>query len=287
MDAAQPEMRLENLTHVHTAGDAQGIEHDVDRRSVLEERHVLDGEHLRDDPLVPVPSGHLVADRDLPLRGDVDLHHLQHAAGQFVAALHAVECLVAEVDRLLDRSPSLLEQLLEVGFLLRAAQVEVLEDRGEVDDVVGHQLVVVLDGSHFAAVFEREVTAKNLLKLLEKLQERRADRFVSGLLRLLQLLLELLALELREAHPTGEPLRVNHDSLDAAGDFERFVLHVFAGTAEDGVQQLFFGRQLRLGLGRDFADQDVAGLHPGADADDPLFVEVPQGLFADVRECRA
>ena len=36
------EMRLENLTHVHTAGDAQRIEHDVDRRAVLEERHVFD-----------------------------------------------------------------------------------------------------------------------------------------------------------------------------------------------------------------------------------------------------
>ena len=55
-------MRLEDLTHVHTAGDAQRIEHDVDRRSVLEEGHVLDGKYLRDDALVAVPTGHLVAD---------------------------------------------------------------------------------------------------------------------------------------------------------------------------------------------------------------------------------
>ena len=48
------------------------------------------------------------------------------------------------------------------------------------------------------------------------------------------------------------------------------------------MQQLFFGRQLGLGLGRDFADENVARLHPRPDADDPLFVEVTQGLFADV-----
>ena len=83
------QVRLENLADVHTAGHAQRVEQDLDRRAVGQERHVLLGQDLGDDALVAVPAGHLVADRDHPLGGDVDLDHLQHAAGQLVAALHA------------------------------------------------------------------------------------------------------------------------------------------------------------------------------------------------------
>ena len=103
--------------------------------------------------------------------------------------------------------------------------------------------------------------------------------FVFGLF---QGLLEHLALVFRQAHAAREFLRVDHDAFHARGDFERIVLHVFAGPAEDGVQQFFFRRQLGLALGRDLADQDVARPDVGADADDAVFVEVAQGLFADV-----
>ena len=44
------------------------------------------------------------------------------------------------------------------------------------------------------------------------------------------------------------------------------------------------GRQLGLALRRDLADQDVARLHLGADADDARLVEVLEGLLADVRD---
>ena len=64
------EVGFENLAHVHTAGHAERIEQDVDRRPVREERHVLFGQDLRDHTLVAVTAGHLVADRNLPFRGD-------------------------------------------------------------------------------------------------------------------------------------------------------------------------------------------------------------------------
>ena len=44
------------------------------------------------------------------------------------------------------------------------------------------------------------------------------------------------------------------------------------------------GRHRRLALGRDLADQDVAGVHLGADVDDARLVEVAQALLADVRD---
>ena len=75
---------------------------------------------------------------------------------------------------------------------------------------------------------------------------------------------------------------MDHDPLDAGRDLQRVVLDVLAGAAEDRVQELLFRRQLGLRLGRDLADENIAGPHEGAHADDAVLVEVPQRFFADV-----
>src|SRR6476620_10285753 len=54
------EVQLEDLAEVHTTGNTVRVEHDVDRRAVLEEGHVLDREDLGDDALVAVAAGELV-----------------------------------------------------------------------------------------------------------------------------------------------------------------------------------------------------------------------------------
>ncbi len=68
----------------------------------------------------------------------------------------------------------------------------------------------------------------------------------------------------------------------AVGHAQRGVLHLARLLAEDRPQQLLLRRQLGLALGRDLADEDVAGLHLGADADDAVLVEVAEALLADV-----
>ena len=135
------------------------------------------------------------------------------------------------------------------------------------------QRVVVLVG---------ELLLEHLLDFLDQLAEGDGDPLVALGLGLLQRGLERLALVLVEAHAAGELLRADDDALDAGGDFERIVLHVFAGAAENRVQQLLFRRQLGLRLRRDLADQHVAGPHVGADADDAGFVEVAELPLADV-----
>ena len=80
----------------------------------------------------------------------------------------------------------------------------------------------------------------------------------------------------------AELLGVDDDALDAGRDFERFVLHVFAGLAEDGDEEFLLRRQLGLGLRRDLADEDVAGPHVGADADDAFLIEVRQRALGHV-----
>ena len=60
------------------------------------------------------------------------------------------------------------------------------------------------------------------------------------------------------------------------------VLNLARLLAEDRAQQPLLGGQLGLALGRDLADQDVAGLDLGADVDDSVLVEVLERLLADV-----
>src|SRR5256714_433161 len=81
------EVRLEHLADVHPARHAERVEHDVHRAPVREERHVLLGDDLRDDALVAVAAGELVALRDLALLRDVHAHELVHARAQVVAAV--------------------------------------------------------------------------------------------------------------------------------------------------------------------------------------------------------
>src|SRR5215204_6536637 len=81
------EVGLQHLADVHAAGHAERVEDDVHRGAVLEERHVLLRQDLRDDALVAVASGELVAVGDLAHLGDVDPDQLVDAGGQLVAVL--------------------------------------------------------------------------------------------------------------------------------------------------------------------------------------------------------
>ena len=65
------EVRLEDLTDVHTRRHAERIEDDLDRRSIGQVRHVFFRQDAGDDALVAVAAGHLVADGELALHGDV------------------------------------------------------------------------------------------------------------------------------------------------------------------------------------------------------------------------
>nr|AHE14888.1 hypothetical protein asmbl_9 [uncultured bacterium] len=165
-----PEVGLQHLADVHPAGHAERVEHDVDRRAVLEEGHVLDREDLGDDALVAVAAGQLVAVADLAHLGHVDPDELVDAGGQLVAVL--------------------------------------AREHADADDLAG---LTVLD-----------------------LEAGVAD--LAGLL------------------------------------------------TEDRPQQPLLGGQLGLALGRDLADEDVAGDDLGADADDAALVEVGEDLLGDVRD---
>ena len=81
-----------------------------------------------------------------------------------------------------------------------------------------------------------------------------------------------------------EDLDVNDGAFHSRRDLEGGVLHVPGLFAEDGAQQLFFRCQLGFALGGDFAHENVVGLDRRTNADNAAFIQVPQHVFADVRD---
>src|SRR5699024_9564834 len=75
------------LSDIHPAGHAQGVEDNVDRRTVFEERHVFNRQDLGDHALITVPAGELIALADLALLGNVNSHQLVHAGAEFITVL--------------------------------------------------------------------------------------------------------------------------------------------------------------------------------------------------------
>ncbi len=241
------------------------------------------GRILRDHALVAVPAGHLVADRDLPLGGDVHLDHLLHAAGQLVAALQRVELALLLVEQ--EIQPFLVPA---IDFLTLLAPAPAsgcpawssLKTRA--CSTIALSSFSWPPASCWCCVSLSSLLVQHAAQLGDQGPELLGNLPGEAVFQLLLLLVEQLLFVLGHAGPPAEPLRVDDDAFDAGRHFQAVVLDVLAGPAEDGVQQLLFRRQLALGLRRHLADQDVARLHEGADADDAVLVQVGQCLGRDV-----
>ncbi len=284
------QVRFENLAHVHTRRHAERVENDLDRRSIGQIRHVFLGKNARDHALVAVAAGHLVADGELALHGDVDLDQLDDARRQLVALLQLGDLLVGDLAQHFDLARGhlldLVDLLVDARILVVVADALEVLGRDALDGLaienrsLGQQALVgalvVQVGQHFLA-------AQNAFETLQALVGENAD-FVAEVLfelgdvlgfDLLGALVLLLALAAEDAH-------VDHRALDARRAGERSVAHIAGLFAEDGAQQLLFRRQLRFALGRYLADQDVAVADLGADADHAALVEIAQRMLADV-----
>src|SRR3954454_9270463 len=161
-----------------------------------------------------------------------------------------------------------LEDLADVHAARHAERVEQDVDGGAV-----RQVRHVLDRQHLGDDALVAVAAGHLVadRHLALLGDRHPDQAVHARLEVVV----PLAAELADLHDLAAL---------AVGEAERGVLHLACLLAEDRAQQALLRGQLVLALVRDLADQDVAGADLGADVDDPLLVEVLEGLFADVRD---
>src|SRR5207245_920472 len=120
-------------------------EHDVHGRAVRQEGHVLHREDLRDDALVAVAAGHLVADADLALLSDRDADHLVHARQELVVVLAAEDRDVDDLPVLARREPERgLAGLALVLLDVDGGELVVLDDAVAQDD--GVLVVAALPG---------------------------------------------------------------------------------------------------------------------------------------------
>ena len=285
------EVRFKNLSHVHTAGHAERVQDDLDWRSILEVRHVLFRQNARDHALVPVASGHFVADAQLALHGDVNLHQLDDARWQLIALGQLiflfVDDLLEHIDlargHFLDLVDLLVHPRILVGVLdpLQVARRDALDRIAVQNRILGQQplvgALVVQIGLHFLA-------AQQSFQALEALIGQNSDLVRKVLFELRDLVafdgLGALVLLLAVAR---EDLHVYHDAFDSRRAVERSVAHVPGFFAEDRAQQFLFRRQLSLTLRRNLADDDVALLDAGADADHTRFVQISQRGLTHVR----
>jgi hypothetical protein len=84
----------------------------------------------RDDTLVAVTAGHLVARLDLALHGDEDLDHLHHARRQFVAALQLLDLVDEARSRRFLASSYCLLHGFEFGHRLLVAERPICSTTG-------------------------------------------------------------------------------------------------------------------------------------------------------------
>src|SRR4051794_28498108 len=287
-----PEVGLENLADVHAGRHAERVEDDFHRAAVRQVRHVLFRQDARDDALVAVAAGHLVADRQLALHRDVDLHQLDDARRQLVAAANLLLLLLELVADDFDLPLGALFELAQVLLEARIVGVDLQPD----DRLVGQSLQHVLGERRalaqqaLAAVLVVEIGARFLPlqhadHALLHFVVKDADLILEVLLHHLELIVldGLGAVVLLDAF-SREDLHADDDALDARRADQRRVAHVPGLLTEDGAEQLLFRRQLRLPLRGDLADEDVARLDRGADPDDAALVEVGQVALADVRD---
>ena len=80
----------------------------------------------------------------------------------------------------------------------------------------------------------------------------------------------------------GEHLDVHDDTVSAVGHTQGGITHFACLLAEDGAQQALLGGQLGLALRGDLADQNIAALDLGTDADDAALVQILQSVLRDV-----
>src|SRR6267378_4056010 len=284
------EVRLEYLSNVHTRRNAERIENDLHRSAVRHVRHVFLRHDAGDDTLVAVAAGHLVADGELALHGDVGLDELDDARGQLVALLELVLALLGDLAEHVDLARGhlldffdLLDEQRVLFVELQALEVprrDFLNDLARQLDALGQQALV---GLLVVQVGLENLAAEKIREALEALIREDADFVGEVLLQLEDLrgFNGLVALILFSAL-AGEDLDVHDGALDARRAVERSVANIAGLFAEDGAEQFFFRRERGFALGRNLADKDVTRLHDRADADDAALVEVAEERLADV-----
>ena len=287
--AGKAKVRLEQLSEVHTGRHAQRVEHDIDRRSVGEERHVAARKDAGNAALVTVTAGHLVTDGEVLLVHEIYADLLDDSAIIAEFAKFAVSVNIRSgilklselgAERINDRVKLLGD--LEIVDVVAPVGLGKLGERRTVDLLVGGDDDLLRDIIHNVAC--------DLLVEESRVESR--DEFALDLLDLLgDLLLGVTACLLRGLAVAailggigGGHLNGHDNARRSRRNGEGRVAHISSLLAEDCAKETLFRAELRLALRRDLSDENVARLHLCADADDAVGTEVLESILTDVRD---
>ena len=81
---------------------------------------------------------------------------------------------------------------------------------------------------------------------------------------------------------SGVDANVHDPSTLSAGNTQGVVANVTGFLTKDGSEKLLFRRLVGLTFGSDFADQNVAALYEGSDADDSHLIKVAKAFFSNI-----
>ena len=271
-------MGLEYLAHVHARRHAQRIQNNFDRRSVRQIRHVFFRQDARDNALVTVSPGHLVAYGELALHGDEDFDHLNHARAELVALTQLGDLLFVNVRKNFDLPLSTIFVFLDFGGRIdaRAGNLGFPQSFGL--DTLQHFASNrhALRNDDFA--IDRKILRQ--LALFEQLVDTLVTLFMQDANFVFEVAAQTLFFFLFDRHRAlilllpfaREDLNVDHGAINTWRRHQRGVFDVGGLLTKDRAQQFLFRGQLGFALGGDFADQNRAGFNLRADANDSALV---------------
>src|ERR1700690_872568 len=273
-------MRFENLTDVHTRRNAERVENDFHGRAVRHVRHVFLGNDTRDDTLVAVAACHFVADGQLALHRDIGFYEFDDAWRQLIALLELGDALVRDFAEDVNLARG---HLFDFVNLLDEKRVFVVETqplqvagRDFFEDVAIEFRALreqALVGALVVKVSHQLLSTEQVVQSLQALVGENADFVAEVLFELGDLTgFDGLVAFVFFRTLAAEDFHVNDGALNARRAVERGVANVAGFFAEDGAKKFFFRRERGFTLRSHLADEDVAGLHGGADADYAAFV---------------
>src|SRR5690606_14903191 len=308
--ARPPKNGLEDLPQVHPRGYTQRIETDVDRRAVFQEGHIFFAHDTRDNTLVSVTSGHLIADLQLALLGNIHLGKLDDPGREFVTHFQGeafalefpgVRIAFPQVDLhhlgyqvigMVVGSPVVERHVGDQVHLFRNVVIAFVPadvfigEKARLNNLVGELHAF---GNKFVAKFVTDAIAglsiQEDTKFLDQFIPELGELLAVTCLQRIQFLLGTRA-DILFALGSREELRVNYYALQRRRRPQRSILHVAGLVAKDRAKQFLFRSRVGLPFRSDLSDEDVTFLDFGAYTDDAVFIDVRHSFVSDVRSFR-
>ena len=281
---------FKHLTDVHTWRHTQGIQHNIDRRSISQEWHIFLTDDARHDTFVTVTSGHLVTDTNLTFFSHIDLRHLNNAGGKFVT----------------DGDGKLLTFQFSIEFFIFFQ---------EVDDQITNHAALVLISNPLAKLYGRviqcfQITTGKLRTLgydlsshvvLHTLRNQvfsQCQQFINqDLLQICNFCFKLFInlwqksfvrhLRATCLYRTGEQTLVNDNTFQRRWSLQWSIFHITSLISKNRTKQLLFRRRIGLAFRSNLANQNISRLNASSNAYDTIFIQVFGRIFTDVGDVRS